>query len=74
MCEQLGTLTPANVVDHIVPHKGDQALFWDRGNWQALCGHCHDSHKRRQEMSGTVLGSDAAGCPIDDAHHWNAPK
>ncbi|MHA6731654.1 hypothetical protein [Devosia sp. A369] len=21
------------VVDHIVPHRGDQRLFWDRANW-----------------------------------------
>ena len=32
----------AVVVDHIWPHKGDRALFWDRGNWQSLCKACHD--------------------------------
>jgi 5-methylcytosine-specific restriction protein A len=32
----------AVVVDHIIPHKGDKALFWDSGNWQALCKRCHD--------------------------------
>lgn len=32
----------ATVVDHIVPHRGDQVLFWDRSNWQALCKTCHD--------------------------------
>jgi 5-methylcytosine-specific restriction endonuclease McrA len=74
MCAHHGSLTPASVVDHIVPHKGDQRLFWSHDNWQSLCKSCHDSHKQRQERSGTVLGSDAAGCPIDDAHHWNAPK
>ena len=42
-CKKRGKITPATVVDHIVPHKGDQALFWDtRGNWQALCKPCHD--------------------------------
>lgn len=30
------------VVDHIVPHKKDQKLFWRRSNWQALCKPCHD--------------------------------
>lgn len=30
------------VVDHIVPHRGDQKLFWDRGNWQPLCEHHHN--------------------------------
>ena len=33
---------PANVVDHIVPHKGDWSLFWDfRGNVQSMCTPCH---------------------------------
>lgn len=45
-CEQAGRVTPARVVDHIVPHKGDPALFWDESNWQSLCDHtspfdCH---------------------------------
>jgi 5-methylcytosine-specific restriction protein A len=30
------------VVDHIIPHRGDQYLFWDQENWQALCKDCHD--------------------------------
>lgn len=29
-------------VDHVRPHHGDQALFWDElGNWQVLCASCH---------------------------------
>lgn len=32
----------ATVVDHIVPHRGDQKLFWSRSNWQPLCKPCHD--------------------------------
>lgn len=39
----------AGVVDHIVPHKGDQALFWDRTNWQALCVRCHSGAKQSEE-------------------------
>ena len=30
-------------LDHIIPHRGDRRLFWDRNNWQALCKSCHDS-------------------------------
>lgn len=41
-CLKHGKLTPATVVDHIVPHRGDQYLFWDQDNWQALCKGCHD--------------------------------
>lgn len=35
-------LTPATIVDHIVAHKGDRKLFWDRKNWQAMSKPCHD--------------------------------
>ena len=41
-CLKRGVLTPATVVDHIVPHRGAQRLFWDESNWQALCKQCHD--------------------------------
>ncbi|MEQ8326528.1 MAG: HNH endonuclease signature motif containing protein [Parvibaculaceae bacterium] len=40
---------PANTVDHIEPHKGDERLFWDRTNWQSLCASCHSRRKQRQE-------------------------
>ena len=40
---------PANVVDHIIPHRGDKTLFWDHANWQPLCGPCHNGTKQRQE-------------------------
>ena len=33
----------ANVVDHIKPHRGDSALFWNTENWQSLCDKCHNS-------------------------------
>lgn len=32
----------ATVVDHITPHRGDQALFWEMGNHQPLCKECHN--------------------------------
>ena len=41
-CRQNGRLTPATVVDHIIPHRGDRTLFWDENNWQPLCKGCHD--------------------------------
>jgi 5-methylcytosine-specific restriction protein A len=37
-----GRVVAASVVDHIVPHKGDTALFHDQSNWQALCRDCHN--------------------------------
>ena len=30
------------LLDHIIPHRGDQKLFWDRSNWQPLCEHHHN--------------------------------
>lgn len=50
-CERQGKLTPATVVDHIIPHKGDSKLFWDRNNWQPLCAH-HHSIKTNKEDGG----------------------
>lgn len=41
-CMKAGKLTPATVVDHIIPHRGDQVLFWNKENWQPLCKDCHD--------------------------------
>ncbi|MCG8670249.1 MAG: HNH endonuclease [Pseudomonadales bacterium] len=41
-CLEEGHVVAATVVDHIVPHKGDQKLFWNRNNWQPLCKPCHD--------------------------------
>ena len=51
MCLARGRKTIATVVDHIVPHKGDEKLFWDRRNWQSLCAPCHSSHKQAQEKA-----------------------
>lgn len=39
----------ASVVDHKVPHRGDERLFWDRRNWQSLCATHHSSTKQREE-------------------------
>lgn len=38
----------ATDVDHIIPHRGDRALFLDWKNLQALCHGCH-SRKTRAE-------------------------
>ena len=41
-CEEAGVTKLAEVVDHIIPHKGSTELFWDKENWQPLCKRCHD--------------------------------
>lgn len=48
-CARKGRIAAASVVDHIVPHKGDQALFWDVANWQPLCKPCHDAKTARED-------------------------
>ena len=53
------------VVDHIKPHRGDMALFWDRSNWQTLCADHHDIVKQREEHGRPRRLVDADGWPID---------
>lgn len=54
-CKAEGRVTEATVVDHRVPHRGDQALFWDPDNWDSLCASHHSADKQREER-----GSDPA--------------
>jgi len=46
---ECGCGADATVVDHIIPHKGDQGLFWDTSNWQPMCKRCHDSKTAKQD-------------------------
>lgn len=48
-CRKQGRYTAATEVHHIRAHRGDQTLFWDRSNWQALCKACHSAKTRRGE-------------------------
>ena len=72
MCHRLGRVTAASVVDHIVPHRGDDVLFWDADNLQSLCPHCHSAVKQAEEKGGvgydTACGAD--GLPVDPLHPW----
>jgi 5-methylcytosine-specific restriction endonuclease McrA len=71
MCLASGRTTQASVVDHIVPHRGDMALFWQPGNHQALCKEHHDSAKKAEEHHGHAIGCDVNGTPNDPRHHWH---
>lgn len=71
LCAAVGRAELATVVDHITPHRGDQALFWDRANWQPLCAPCHNAVKQAEEKSGFLRGCDEDGNPIDPSHRWN---
>ncbi len=50
-CKARDLITASSVVDHIVPHRGDERLFRDPNNHQALCETCHDSDKAREERA-----------------------
>jgi 5-methylcytosine-specific restriction protein A len=47
-CWAQGRVVPATVVDHLVPHRGDQKLFWDEANWAPACKPCHDRKTARE--------------------------
>ena len=49
VCSDAGELRAATEVDHVKPHRGDYALFWDAANWQGLCKRHHSEKTRRGE-------------------------
>ena len=51
-CQRIGRATAASVVDHKIPHEGNESLMWDESNWQPLCKPCHDSTKKAEEARG----------------------
>lgn len=42
-------VSASECVDHLIPHRGDRKLFWDRKNWVASCRTCHDGPKQAVE-------------------------
>jgi 5-methylcytosine-specific restriction enzyme A len=57
-CDERGKIEPANVVDHIIAHKGKQSLFFNPNNLQSLCKQCHDKDKAVIERGALVIGND----------------
>lgn len=56
-CGRVEGNTSKLVCDHRRPHRGDQALFWDRTNLQTLCKTpCHDRHKQALEQASRFQG------------------
>jgi 5-methylcytosine-specific restriction protein A len=51
MCRRLEGNTSKLVCDHVKPHRGNEALFWDEANLQALCKPCHDREKQAEERA-----------------------
>jgi 5-methylcytosine-specific restriction enzyme A len=67
MCLAQGKITPAEISDHVVPHRGDINLFL-LGRLMSLCRHHHESTKKEIEHKGysTEIGPD--GMPTDSNH------
>jgi 5-methylcytosine-specific restriction endonuclease McrA len=49
-CKAVDRVMAVEVTDHIVPHRGNQDLFWDRENWQSACRFHHDTVKQKLEV------------------------
>ena len=56
LCLSQGIVAEAEVVDHVTPHRGEQELFWNEANWQALCKHHHDADKQAED-NGRVINT-----------------
>lgn len=73
MCEEHGVVTLADVADHVIPHNGDEQLFWF-GKLQSLCYSHHNSTKQQIENKGYVNDIGVDGWPVDPAHPVNVVK
>lgn len=50
-------ITPARLVDHLIPHRGDQAVFWNKADWISCCKTCHDGPKQAIERDPARLAA-----------------
>lgn len=70
-CKARGIIKPANTVDHIEPHRGDEELFWNPENLQSLDTICHNALKQQMESGGYSSMCDDDGMPLDFNHPQN---
>jgi len=70
-CLQMGNVTVADTVDHIIPHKGDLELFFDWDNLRSSCKPCHNSAAALKDRLGFSPGCGLDGLPVDGGHRWN---
>ena len=73
LCLAQNVVTSATVADHVIPHRGDEKLFW-WGKLQSLCQSCHSKTKQQAERIGfsTAVGPD--GYPTDPLHPANQER
>ena len=66
VCQALGKVTAATVVDHKQAHRGDLTLFLDPENLMSICAPHHNSASQRRDKTGEpirVIGRD--GWPVE---------
>lgn len=51
-CRLVDQVKACELVDHLYPHRGDQALFWNTTYWVSCCNDCHNTFKQRLERRG----------------------
>ena len=51
-CALVDEVKAADLVDHLYPHRGDQAVFWNKTYWVSSCDDCHNGFKQRVERKG----------------------
>jgi 5-methylcytosine-specific restriction endonuclease McrA len=60
-CSAVGRTASTSVTDHVIPHRGDMAIFWDREQWQPACDWHHSVVKQQleQKFDCGEIGADA---------------
>lgn len=56
-CSRKGLVVKGEEVDHIIPHCGDERLFWDEANLQTLCNPCHSEKTAQEDGLGPAQAS-----------------
>lgn len=79
-CEDMGTLTPANTVDHITAIKSGGTPFPMLSELNSLCHSCHSAKTARGSEAGAIhtrkprKGCRPDGSPLDRQHPWHTKK
>jgi 5-methylcytosine-specific restriction endonuclease McrA len=70
-CSKRGRITAATVAHHRLPHRGNEALFFDPANLESVCAPCHDGDVQSEEKVGYCREIGADGWPVDPRHPAN---
>ena len=76
-CEEIGSMTLANTVDHRVPINAGGDPFPSHDGLASYCPRCHGAKTARGVEAGAVRsnkprrGCNPDGSPLDPAHPWH---